>query len=63
MKQIHASRPEPGMAQTGGEADRFARPIGGSNQPTPPEDMFSADFFNLDDNFWSMAGDFDLGEW
>jgi hypothetical protein len=32
-------------------------------QPTPPDDVLSGDFFNyLDENFWqSFAGDFDLG--
>ena len=32
-------------------------------QPTPPDDLLSGDFFNyLDENFWqSFAGDFDIG--
>ncbi|KAK3691770.1 hypothetical protein LTR37_018428 [Vermiconidia calcicola] len=32
-------------------------------QPTPPDDVLSGDFYNyLDENFWqSFAGDFDLG--
>lgn len=32
-------------------------------QPTPPDDVLSGDFFNyLDENFWqSFAGDYDLG--
>lgn len=62
MKQIHAARPEPGTSHAGREAEKQPKPPNASNQPTPPEDMFSADFFSLDDNFWSMAGDFDLGE-
>ena len=35
----------------------------GVQQPTPPDDVLSGDFFNyLDENFWqSFAGDFDLG--
>ena len=36
---------------------------GVQQQPTPPDDVLSGDFFNyLDENFWnSFAGDFDLG--
>ena len=40
-----------------------ATPASGVQQPTPPDDVLSGDFFNyLDENFWqSFAGDFDLG--
>ena len=40
-----------------------ATPASHAQQPTPPDDVLSGDFFNyLDDNFWqSFAGDFDLG--
>jgi hypothetical protein len=38
-------------------------PSSSIQQPTPPDDVLSGDFFNyLDENFWqSFAGDFDLG--
>ncbi|KAK5163969.1 uncharacterized protein LTR77_010365 [Saxophila tyrrhenica] len=46
-------------------ADTPATSAGGQSmqQPTPPDDVLSGDFFNyLDENFWqSFAGDFDLG--
>lgn len=40
-----------------------ATPASTTQQPTPPDDVLSGDFFNyLDENFWqSFAGDFDLG--
>lgn len=40
-----------------------ATPASGVQQPTPPDDVLSGDFFNyLDEGFWqSFAGDFDLG--
>ena len=41
-----------------------AASLGGAQQPTPPDDWLSGDFFNqLDDNFWNnfTSSDFDVG--
>ncbi|CZT25367.1 uncharacterized protein RCC_11098 [Ramularia collo-cygni] len=61
LKQMYAARSDPATTRTGAETEQQFRAPSGSNQPTPPEDIFSADFFSMDDNFWSWAGDFDLG--
>ena len=47
----------------GGSGPDAGATAAGVQQPTPPDDLLSGDFFNyLDENFWnSFAGDFDLG--
>ena len=76
MKQVYEAKfmPEENKSDERSEALRAQmRPpteyadtpatIGAQQQPTPPDDVLSGDFFNyLDENFWqSFAGDFDLG--
>lgn len=61
MWHAYETRPETVFPEAERETEKNARPANGTIQPAP-EDMFSMDFFGLDDNFWNWSGDFDLGE-
>lgn len=76
MKQVYESKliPEGELADEVRDCTRglwtkqnpngYDQPMPATQQPTPPDDMLSGDFFNyLDENFWqSFAGDgMDLG--
>lgn len=62
MQHAFRTRPDSAMPQNGREAERHLKPPHDTGQRTPPEDIFSSDLFNLDENFWYFAGDIDLGK-